>query len=272
MLIAQITDFHVGRIIKTDNGPIDLFDRLKQTVEHLTNLNPQPDLVVVSGDISNHGNIEDYERAKRLLDSIGLPYFVMPGNHDSRESLRMLFQADGYLPSSGEFLQYTIEQYPLRLIMLDTLEVGQHHGMICDKRLDWLNNKLTESPERPTLIFMHHPPAKLNLPYQDNMRCFNGKKLAEIVADHNQIHGVACGHTHRDSVANWAKTVLFVTPSATFSYGLEMKPVDDITPRFEPACIRLFHWGSDTGLVSHLSFVGSYPNGLTEGVPTPAAN
>ncbi|WP_085900511.1 phosphodiesterase [Kiloniella majae] len=272
MLIAQITDFHIGRIIETDTGPIDLFDRLKETVEHLTTLNPQPDLVVVSGDISNHGNMEDYERAKNLLDTMQLPYFVMPGNHDSRERLRTLFQADGYLPNDGEFLQYTIEQYPLRLIMLDSLEVGKHHGMICDERLHWLNEKLTQAPERPTLIVMHHPPSKLQLPYQDSMRCFNGEKLAKVISSHDQVLGIACGHTHRDSVANWAKTVLFVTPSATFSYGLEMHPADDINPRFEPTCVRLFHWSDDTGLVSHLSFVGTYPTGLTEGVPTPAAN
>ncbi|WP_421780772.1 phosphodiesterase [Kiloniella litopenaei] len=272
MLIAQITDFHVGRIIETDNGPIDLYDRLVETIAHLSNLRPRPDLVVVSGDISNHGNEEDYTRAKTLLDTMALPYFVMPGNHDTRESLRKLFHDDGYLPNQGTFLQYTIEQYPLRLIMLDSLEVGAHHGLICDERLQWLNNKLTDAPERPTLIFMHHPPAKLQLPYQDGMRCFNGEKLAKIIENHNQILGIACGHTHRDSVANWANTVLFVTPSATFSYPLELRPVDDLTPRFEPACIRLFHWDNDTGLVSHLSFVGPYTNGLTEGVPTPAAN
>ncbi|WP_299380570.1 phosphodiesterase [uncultured Kiloniella sp.] len=272
MLIAQITDFHIGRIIETDTGPIDLMDRLKETVKHLSKLTPQPDLVVVTGDISNHGNIEDYERAKKLLDTMGLPYFVIPGNHDSRESLRRLFQSDRYLPSQDTFLHYTVEQYPLRLLMLDSLEVGAHHGMICDERLHWLNDKLSADPKRPTLIFMHHPPADLHLPYQDSMRCFNGKKLAQIIANHDQVLGVACGHTHRDSVANWAKTVLFVTPSATFSYGLEMQPVNDITPRFEPACIRLFYWSNDTGLVSHLSFVGTYPNGLTEGVPTPATN
>jgi len=272
MLIAQITDFHVGRIIETDNGPIDLFVRLQETVKHLISLNPQPDLVVISGDISNHGNMEDYQRAKKLLDTMKLPYFVMPGNHDSRESLRTLFQADGYLPSDGKFLQYTIEQHPLRLIMLDSLEVGKHHCMLCEERLQWLNDKLAEDPEQPTLVFMHHPPIKLHLPYQDSMRCFNGEKLENIITSHDQVLGVACGHTHRDSVANWAKTVLFVTPSATFSYGLEMHPVEDINPRFEPACIRLFHWSSDTGLVSHLSFVGTYPNGLTEGVPRPAAN
>ena len=272
MLIAQITDFHVGRIIETDNGAIDLFDRLKEMVLHLTNLDPRPDLVVVSGDISNHGNTEDYERSRALLDTMQIPYLVMPGNHDSRDKLRELFGNRGYLPPGGEFLHYTFEELPLRLIMLDSLEKGQHHGMICEDRLKWLDEKLSEQPDRPTLVFMHHPPTKLLLPYQDSMRCFNGEELAKIISSHPQVLGIACGHTHRESIANWANTILFVTPSATFSYGMQMQPVDDINPRFEPACARLFCWTKETGLVSHLSFVGKYPDGITEGVPTPAAN
>ncbi len=272
MLIAQITDFHVGRIIETDSGSIDLFDRLKDTVKHLIELDPKPDMIVVSGDISNHGNIEDYQRTKSLLDTIEIPYLVMPGNHDSRDNLRELFGDRGYLPLSGEFLQYTVEKFPLRLVMLDSLVKGHHHGMICEERLEWLNHTLQEQPDRPTLVFMHHPPADLGLPYQDSINCRNGSQLKEVIRSHPQVLGVACGHTHRDSIANWANTVLFVTPSATFSYGLQMKPIDDINPRFEPACIRLFCWGEDTGLVSHLSFVGKYPDGLTEGVPTPASN
>ncbi|WP_419902183.1 phosphodiesterase [Kiloniella sp.] len=272
MLIAQITDFHIGRIIETDCGTIDLFERLKDTITHLRELKPKPNLVVVTGDISNHGNIEDYQRTKTLLDSMDIPYLVMPGNHDSRDKLRALFNDDGYLPKEGEFLQYTFEDYPLRLVMLDSLEKGHHHGMICSERLDWLDNKLGEQPDRPTLVFMHHPPAKLHLPYQDSMNCQNGANLAEVIKSNTQVLGVVCGHTHRDSIANWANTILFVTPSATFSYGLQMNPVDDINPRFEPACVRLFSWKEETGLVSHLSFVGKYPDGLTEGVPTPATN
>ncbi|MFD2206580.1 phosphodiesterase [Kiloniella antarctica] len=272
MLIAQITDFHIGRTIETDNGVIDLFERLKDTIKHLKELDPIPDVIVVSGDISNHGNLEDYQRAKKILDSLQIPYLVMPGNHDSRENLRNLFGNHGYLPETGEFLQYTYEKLPLRLVMLDTLENGHHHGMMCDNRLLWLEQSLSEQPDQPTLIFMHHPPTKLGLPYQDSMNCKNGKKLADLIKSHPQVLGIACGHTHRDSVANWANTVLFVTASATFSYALQMKPVDDINPRFEPTCARLFYWSEETGLVSHLSFIGKYPDGLTEGVPQPALN
>ncbi len=153
MLIAQITDFHIGRIIETDCGTIDLYDRLKDTVSHLIELDPRPDLIVVSGDISNHGNIEDYERSKSLLDSMQIPYLVMPGNHDSRDNLRTLFGDQGYLPRDGEFLQYTYEDFPLRLVMLDSLEKGHHHGMMCEERLNWLSQKLGEQPDPNSRVY-----------------------------------------------------------------------------------------------------------------------
>ena len=56
-----------------------------------------------------------------------MPVFVIPGNHDAREPLRAAFGGDGYLPADG-FLQYAIEDYPLRLVALDTLIPGEGGG------------------------------------------------------------------------------------------------------------------------------------------------
>ena len=129
MLIAQITDFHVGRVINTDAGSIDLYDRLLAAVEHINKLFTLPDLVVVTGDISNHGNVDDYLRTKAALEQLKMPYLIVPGNHDHRGRIRDIFSDHDYLQSDGEFLHYCIDEFPLRLISLDTLNPGQHTGM-----------------------------------------------------------------------------------------------------------------------------------------------
>jgi hypothetical protein len=51
---------------------------------------------------------------------LSMPVFVIPGNHDAREPLRAAFRADGYLSADGH-LHYAVEDYPLRLVALDTL-------------------------------------------------------------------------------------------------------------------------------------------------------
>ena len=216
MLIAQITDFHVGRTIETTVGPIDLYQRLLEAVDHVNALVTAPDLVVVTGDISNHGREEDYLRTKAALDKLRMPYLIVPGNHDHRQRVRDIFSEHDYLQSDSEFLNYTVENYPLRLIALDTLNPGEHTGLLCNERLEWLEQRLAEEPDCPTMIFMHHPPALVQYPYMDAMNCQNGDKMKNIVEQHSQVKAIACGHLHRDATVNWANTLLFVTGSSAF--------------------------------------------------------
>lgn len=271
MLIAQITDFHVGRKIETTVGLIDLYDRLITAVNHINNLINVPDLVVVTGDISNHGKEEDYLRTKKALDTLKMPYLIIPGNHDHRQRVRETFSDHTYLQTNSEFINYSVERYPLRLIALDTLNPGHHHGLLCNERLYWLEKTLNEQPDRPTLIFMHHPPASVQYPYMDAMNCKNGDKMKSIIETNRQIKAICCGHLHRDATVNWANTLLFITGSSAFSYDLFMNEVSDIDPVIEPGICRLFYWSENTGLVSHLTFIEEYATGITEGVPTPPA-
>ena len=78
-------------------------------------------------------------------------------------------------------------------------------------------------------------------------------------------------HVHRDVVTFWRGVPAYVTSSATFSNGLILRPVDDVDPLFEPPMCRLFLWRNER-LTSHISFIGSYLYGLSEGVPKPPQN
>lgn len=270
MIIAHITDFHVGRIIETAAGPIDLHDRMLDAIAHLRGLNPQPDLVLLTGDLSNHGNEADYIRVRQALQTLDMPIYIIPGNHDRRQTLRRVFAGHDYWPQEG-FLHYTLENYPLRIIALDTLLSGSHEGMLDSERLAWFEARLQEAPDRPTAVFMHHPPFKTGLSYPDSLMCCNGNAFGDIVARHPQIQAIICGHVHRDVVTHWRGVAAYVTASATFSNGLILYPVDDVDPLFEPPMYRLFLW-RDERLTAHISFIGSYLVGLSEGVPKPPQN
>ena len=270
--IGQITDLHVGRKIPFPSGEVDLFDQLVKAVDHLNSIDPPLDMAVVSGDLANHGKEEDYLRVKSELDRLKFPYFIVMGNHDQRETLVKVFGDHQYLVTDDDFIQYTIEDKPIRIITLDTLEPGSHRGLLCEARVKWLEEKLSEQKERPTLIFMHHPPFDTGMPYPDNLGMNRKKEFGEVIAAHSQIEAIASGHTHRDSVLLWNGTVVYVTPSSAFSYGLEFHDVDDIDPLMEPPAVRIFRWDADVGLVSHISFIGDYEYGITEGVPEPPKN
>jgi 3',5'-cyclic-AMP phosphodiesterase len=159
MIIAQLSDPHIVARGKLFRGPIqgvapdaerlrrefDTAKYLSRAVAALNELVPQPDITVVTGDLVDHGTPEEYEHFRTLLAPLAMPVFVIPGNHDAREPLREAFRSDGYLPADGT-LHYVINDYALRLVALDTLVEGNHHGSLNAEQLVWLDAILRRSP------------------------------------------------------------------------------------------------------------------------------
>src|SRR6478752_512147 len=125
MLIAQITDTHIKLPDKLAYGKVDTATMLKRCVQELLALKQQPDLILLTGDLVDLGRPEEYEHLMSILAPIKQRIIAIPGNHDERGAMRDAFRDGGYLPTEGKFLQFAIDDYPLRLVGLDTLIPGQ---------------------------------------------------------------------------------------------------------------------------------------------------
>jgi Icc protein len=271
MLIAQISDTHIlapgklfrARIATPAPGAdsvfaeIDTSAYLASAVAAINALVPLPDVTVVTGDLVDHGEAAEYEHFRRLLAPLRMPVFVIAGNHDSRAPLRDAFGADGYLPLDG-FLHYAVEDYPLRLVALDTSIPGENSGTLCADRLGWLDATLGAVPERPTLVLMHHPPFATGITYMDGYGLENIGALAGIVARHPQIERIACGHLHRAIDRRFAGTVAGTAPSTAHQIQLDLRPDARLHFRFEPPGYQLHLWEADTGLVTHTAVLGDW--------------
>jgi 3',5'-cyclic-AMP phosphodiesterase len=272
MLIAQISDPHVlavGTLFRARVEPpppstelvyarIDTGACLARAVAEINALAPLPDVTVVTGDLVDHGEAEEYHHLRRLLAPLRMPVFVIAGNHDARAPLRQAFAADGYLPPEG-FLQYTVEDYPLRLVALDTSIPGENGGTLCEERLRWLDATLAVAPDRPTLVLMHHPPFRTGITYMDGYGLQNSAALAEIVVRHPQIERIACGHLHRAIDRRFAGTVAGTAPSTAHQIQLDLRPGARLHFRFEPPGYQLHLWRPETGLVTHTAVFGDWP-------------
>jgi Icc protein len=257
MLIAQISDMHLKGPGELLYGRVDTTGFLERAVAHLNALDPRPDIVIATGDLVDNGKPEQYANLERTLAPLEMPVYAIPGNHDAREPLRTAFAERGYLPAGG-YLQYTVEDLPVRLIALDTLVEGKGHGELCDERLDWLEARLAEQG-RPTAIFMHHPPFDCGIAAFDNVRLMKGDaRLAEIVRRHGNVERVMCGHVHRPIQVRWAGAVASIAPSTAHQAALDLRPGVAFSMTMEPPGIALHQWLPGTGLVTHVSYVGDY--------------
>ena len=256
MLIAQITDTHISTPDSVNDRHFRTAEHLERAVAHLNRLDPRPDVVLATGDLVERGEAQEYVRLRSILDRLTMPVYAVPGNHDSREQLARAFADRGYLPDQG-FLQYTVEGWPVRLIGLDTHVPGEPGGRLCAERLGWLDARLAEAPDRPTLVFMHHPPFVTGMQAMDAMGLEGGPALAEVIGRHPQVERVVCGHVHRAMTRRFAGTVASTSPATAHQLALVLTPARHLAVVMEPPACALHLWlGPEAGLVSHLSVIG----------------
>jgi 3',5'-cyclic-AMP phosphodiesterase len=261
LLIAQMTDIHVG--FAPDEKPEELnLIRFRAVLDRLFNGPNRPDMLVLSGDITDHGDFESFAKTAELLGDCPCPIWPMVGNHDSRAGLLSAFPQ--VQPAEGGFLHYVIEAGGLRIICLDSLEDGRHGGAFCEARSDWLAARLAEAPEAPTLIFIHHPPVVAGIDWMDPAPDEEWiANLRRVLTGQNQVQAIHCGHLHRQITTRFAGIPLGITPSVAPLVAMDLTPIDEDRPdnreliSTEPPTYALHRWDG-VRLVSHYERVGDW--------------
>jgi Icc protein len=250
LLIAQISDTHI--LASASDSPAAQLraDCLRRCIADI-NLQ-HPDAVIFTGDTAQHGRPEEYARLRELLAPLEAPLYLIPGNRDDNEAMRAAFNDKSYLPESGDFLHYAIEDYPVRLVAIDSTSFGERKGVFCPERQAWLDAVLSEQPNRPTLLFIHHPPFDVDDHYVGGYRrAEEATALTELVSRHPQIAGMLCGHVHCPGQQRWAGTLASLMPSVAVDLR---KGIDETEARERPIYM-LHRFLEETGLVSEARMV-----------------
>jgi 3',5'-cyclic AMP phosphodiesterase CpdA len=253
--IAQITDLHV-----TDReGGLRLLadpdDRLERAVTALAGLPARPDVVLLTGDLTDHGTEAQYALLLELLAPLDVPLLPIPGNHDDsrvfRTALARLLPAD--LPDGH--VSYVVDEYPVRLVGLDTTDPDRHDGVLPHERIQWLDTVLREAPGRPTLVFMHHPPFETGIWWMDLMALEGAAAFREVIERHPQVRLVVAGHIHRAIQTTIGGSLVSVCPSTAHQLGLDLVPGEAPTLSDEPPGFQMHCWNG-SGFVTHTGILG----------------
>jgi Icc protein len=257
VLLAQLSDPHIVREGERLLGVIDTATHLREAVAHVNGLDPQPDLVLLTGDLSNEGRPEEYEHLGYLLGPLRAPFHLVPGNHDLTDQLRDAFP-DHVHGAPGRRADGVIDG-PLRVVTLDSSRYPEPGGSLDPGQLEWLDATLAVAPEQPTVVAVHHPPFATGIAHMDAMALDTGAAagLATVVATHPQVERVLCGHLHRSISRRFAGTIALTAPSTAHAVQLDLGDAPAAWNR-EPPAILLHLLMPSGGVVTHLEVVGDH--------------
>lgn len=194
MKLIQVSDTHLGPAGERVFG-LDPAVALEQCIAHINGHHADAEVCVVTGDLVNGATAGEYGALKRVLSGLAMPYRLIPGNHDARNTLRAAFPDLPFEP--GEFLQQMVETAQATLLLLDTHQPGKESGRLCAERLAWIDTRLAAST-KPVLVFMHHPPVAIGHTAMDRMPLRNPEPFLETLARHREkVRHVFFGHVHR---------------------------------------------------------------------------
>ena len=258
MLICQLSDLHVRPPGQLAYGRVDTADYLRRCVSHVLAHSPRPDVLVITGDLTDRGLPEEYDHLAAMLAPLPMPMYLIPGNHDNRETMRAAFPHHLYLTQAKEFLHYTVSVGPFRIIALDTVLPGEGGGLLCANRLHWLEEQLSMYRNVPKIILMHHPPFTTGIGHMDRVGLRVAYPLEPIVRRHPDIERILCGHLHRTIFRRFGGTIAVTCPSPAHQVLLDLAP--DAPSQFimEPPGYMLHRWTPEIGLTSFCTVIGEY--------------
>jgi len=259
VLIAQVTDIHLG--FEQDNPGELNRQRLDQVLRYLNNGPNRPDLLIATGDLTEHGAAASYRQLADAVSICSFPVHMCLGNHDIRSNFSAQFPE---LPVADGFVQYALDVRGVRILMLDTVEEGRHGGAFCDIRAKWLRSTLAQDRNTPTIIAMHHPPVEIGIAWMNTHPEEQWvSNFTQAIQDAPNIKGIMCGHVHRSAAVPWHGTAVAICSSTAAQVTLDLNPIDPEKPDNRSMIIAdhpayALHFWNGRELVSHFDNAGDH--------------
>jgi Icc protein len=248
--LVQLTDTHIVEPGQLLYGKVDTAAHLADAVKQVNRMSPQPDLVMITGDLVEYPNPGAYENFSSLVAPLRAPTFLIPGNHDDPCLMRSHFSGSTMFPVKDETYQYTIEDFDFRVLALNSQFASSELPNLEGERLSWLANALERS-ERPTLIAIHHPPMRTGIEFIDMVGPQWYAGLSRLLRQYPQVQLIISGHGHSDTYGRNGHVPVYMAGST--AHQLIAARGKDHAPAFDdrPAPPVVHQWmGVKDGFVS----------------------
>ncbi|MBI3591119.1 MAG: phosphodiesterase [Candidatus Melainabacteria bacterium] len=227
--IIQITDTHLfGDKNRKINGA-NSYSNLKKVLSHVA-LSEKPDLIVVTGDLSQDCTFESYQHMANVLNCTGIKYYLLPGNHDDVDVINKVFDFNWV----KDKVDYSCDFNNWFISVVDTSVYPEVGGQLSDEQIKKLENNLVKNKNKSTLVFMHHHPIFVNSDWLDEMILKDADKFNKVIQANSQVKAVLFGHIHQVFEKTINSTFYGSTPACCYQVQPNTKTftIEKLTPGY----------------------------------------
>ena len=199
MKIVQISDLHVGSQFLPEK-----FDLLVSEINQL-----RPDVVLVTGDLTNEGLVSEYEKCKELLSRLDAEKIItVSGNHDYRNTGYLLFKKFFPIENVTELGDDVV------IATLGTARPDRNEGEVGYRQNLWLERTMQKHQDKVKILAMHHHLVAIPDTGSDQMTVVDAGDVLRTIMS-SGVDLVLCGHKHRPWVWNFGKLCVVNAGTAT---------------------------------------------------------
>jgi 3',5'-cyclic AMP phosphodiesterase CpdA len=235
---------------------LDPFERFDACLGDIASLHGDAAFVVISGDLTERGDVLAYRQLKARLAEFPIETHLMLGNHDDRAHFLSVFP-EGPRDSAG-FVQSVVMHDGATFLLLDTLKgPPSSAGRYCAERKSWLKAELAHAGNRPVYLFMHHPPFAIAHDLMDLIMLDEADEFLGLLHGH-PIRHIFFGHAHRPISGQYRGMSFSAPPSLVHQLPLVSGSVATVYSD-EPAMYAIVHANQDKLLVHMDAYLNRRP-------------
>jgi Predicted phosphohydrolases len=258
--ILQITDTHLFAKKHETLLGVNTWESYQAVLAAIHAQKRDCDLIVATGDLAQDHSAEAYQHFSEGIAAFAMPCVWLPGNHDFQPAMYSALQDAGISSAKRVFIGDRWQ-----ILLLDSQVFGVPHGELSEYQLEWLERKLADSPERNTLLLLHHHPVSSGCSWLDQHSLRNAAALDSVLARYPRVRHMLCGHIHQELDLDWNGRRMMATPSTC----VQFKPhcanftLDTIAPGWR--WLELHDDGTLTTEVCRLQSTKFSPDTASEG-------
>ena len=225
--VLQLTDPHLMASAKGALLGVNTRDSLAAVIDEVLRVQGQPDLILATGDLAQDASAEAYRYLGQQLATFDCPALWIAGNHD--DSALMNTIAEEFQSRQRQWVQGG-----WHFVMLDSSVRGKVFGELSAGELDFLDSALSERPDLPAMICLHHHPVDIGADWMENIGLMNRDQFWRVIDRHPQVKIVLWGHIHQELQQQRNGVQLLATPSTCiqFARGSSKFAVEPLGPGY----------------------------------------